>query len=108
MSTDSALSGNQVAETGSGSGRSPESEQRLLTDLLDHAVATWPERVAIDFMGRRWTYAELGSLVDHAARGLQDIGVKPGDRVGLCLPNTPYYVALYFATFRVGGIAVNM
>ena len=94
--------------TGDGSGHSPSFAPRLLTDLLDHAVQTWPERVAIDFMGRRWTYAELGSLVEHAARGLQDLGVKPGDRVGLCLPNTPYYIALYFATFRVGGIVVNM
>jgi long-chain acyl-CoA synthetase len=93
---------------GGGSGHPPSFAPRLLTALLDHAVATWPERVAIDFMGRRWTYAELGTLVDRAARGLQDIGVKPGDRVGLCLPNTPYYIILYFATFRAGGVVVNL
>lgn len=80
---------------------------RLLTDLLDHAVerhASWP---AIDFMGRRWTYGELGELVRKAARGLQDLGVTPGTRVGLCLPNTPYYVICYFAVLRVGGVVVN-
>ncbi len=108
MSYPAFASTDRPVAAGNGSGHSPSFAPRLLTDLLDHAVATWPERVAIDFMGRRWTYAELGSLVDHAARGLQDIGVKPGDRVGLCLPNTPYYVALYFATFRVGGIVVNL
>ena len=95
----------EARQAGGGPGRFPP---RLLTDLLDHAVATWPERTAIDFMGRTWRYAELGALVDRAARGLQDIGVKPGDRVGLCLPNTPYYVALYFACFRVGAIVVNL
>ncbi|WP_454885541.1 long-chain-fatty-acid--CoA ligase [Sphingomonas oryzagri] len=108
MSDPALASTTRPVSAGNGSGHSPSFAPRLLTELLDHAVATWPERVAIDFMGRRWTYAELGSLVDHAARGLQDIGVKPGDRVGLCLPNTPYYVALYFACLRVGGIVVNL
>src|SRR5262249_33634595 len=87
---------------------SPAFAPRLLTDLLDRATRVFGDRIAIDFLGRRWTYAELGRQVEHAARGLQDIGVKPGDRVGLCLPNTHYYVVLYFATLRVGGIVVNL
>ena len=85
----------------------PTIAPRLLTDLLDKAVAhhgAWP---AIDFMGRRWTYAELGEQVRRVARGLQDLGVKPGTRVGLCLPNTPYFVIFYFAILRVGGVVVN-
>jgi long-chain acyl-CoA synthetase len=85
----------------------PTIAPRLLTELLDKAVAhhgAWP---AIDFMGRRWSYAELGELVRQTARGLQDIGVKPGMRVGLCLPNTPYFVIFYFAILRVGGVVVN-
>jgi long-chain acyl-CoA synthetase len=84
----------------------PEFRPRLLTDLLDHAVATWPERIAVDFLGRTWTYKAIGRLVDQAARGLQDRGLKPGDRFGLCLPNCPYYVVLYFAALRVGAIVV--
>lgn len=85
----------------------PPIAPRLLTDLLDHAVeahGAWP---AIDFMGRRWTYAEVGALVRKAARGLQDLGVVKGTRVGLCLPNTPYYVVCYFAVLRIGGVVVN-
>jgi long-chain acyl-CoA synthetase len=109
MSITAQASGEWPATAGNGqNGHSPALPPRLLTDLLDHAVATWGERTAIDFLGRRWSYAELGQLVDHAAKGLQDIGVKPGDRVGLCLPNTPYYVILYFATLRIGGIVVNL
>jgi long-chain acyl-CoA synthetase len=80
---------------------------RLLTDLLDRAVADHPDRVAIDFLGRTWTYADLGASVRRAARGLQDQGLKPGDRFGLCLPNTPYFIILYFAVLRVGAIVVN-
>ncbi|AXB77275.1 long-chain fatty acid--CoA ligase [Novosphingobium sp. P6W] len=85
----------------------PPIAPRLLTDLLDHAVdahGAWP---AIDFMGRKWTYAEIGALSRRAARGLQDLGVVKGTRVGLCLPNTPYYVICYFAVLRIGAVVVN-
>ncbi|WP_159982342.1 MULTISPECIES: long-chain fatty acid--CoA ligase [unclassified Novosphingobium] len=85
----------------------PPITPRLLTDLLDHAVdahGAWP---AVDFMGRKWTYAELGALSRRAARGLQDLGVVKGTRVGLCLPNTPYYVICYFAILRIGAVVVN-
>lgn len=81
---------------------------RLLTDLIDHAVARWPQRNAIDYYGRRWSYAEIGALVQRAARGLQDAGMQPGDRFGLCLGNSPYHVVLYFAALRIGLIVVNL
>ena len=85
----------------------PAFAPRLLTDLLDSAVArhgAWP---AVDFMGRKWTYRDIGELSRRAARGLQDLGVRPGTRVGLCLPNTPYYVICYFAILRIGAVVVN-
>lgn len=109
MSTPVLASGEQPVPAGNGhGGHSPAFPPRLLTDLLDRALRVYGDRTAIDFLGRRWTYSELGALVERAARGLQDIGVKPGDRVGLCLPNTHYYIVLYFATLRVGGIVVNL
>ncbi|MAF28413.1 MAG: hypothetical protein CL819_04145, partial [Croceicoccus sp.] len=80
---------------------------RIVPDLLDRTVARFPERTAIDFMGRCWTYGEIGELVRRAARGLQDAGLKPGDRFGLCLPNCPYFVVLYFAALRAGAVVVN-
>jgi long-chain acyl-CoA synthetase len=85
----------------------PTIAPRLLTDLLDKAVLHHGTQPAIDFLGRRWTYNELGDLVRQTARGLQDLGVKPGMRVGLCLPNTPYFVIFYFAVLRIGGVVVN-
>ena len=109
MGTPVLASDGQPVSAGNGqNGHSPAFPPRLLTDLLDRATRDYGDRIAIDFLGRRWTYSELGELVERAARGLQDIGVKPGDRVGLCLPNTHYYVVLYFATLRVGGIVVNL
>ncbi|MEJ1976716.1 MAG: long-chain fatty acid--CoA ligase [Acetobacteraceae bacterium] len=78
-----------------------------VADLLGETVARFGPHPAMAFLGRGWTYDQLGVLVDRAARGLQDIGVIPGARVGLCLPNTPYYIIFYYAVLRIGGIVVN-
>lgn len=81
---------------------------RLLTEPLDHAVSRYPNRVCVDFLGREWTYAEIGDLVDRVATGLQQQGLGKGDRFGLCLPNTPYSVIMYFAVLRAGAMVVNI
>ena len=39
--------------------------------ILDDAVAKWPNRPAIDFMGKRIAYRDLGDLVNRAAKGWQ-------------------------------------
>ena len=78
-----------------------------ITAILDAAVREYPQRPAMDFLGRRTNYGELGKLVDQAAAGFQHLGVKKGTRVGLCLPNTPYYVICYFAALKLGAIVVN-
>lgn len=78
-----------------------------LPDLLEQAVTGFADRPAIDFFGRKFTYAELGRRVDRASLGFQKLGVKRGTRVGLCLPNTPYFIIAYFAVLKAGGIVVN-
>lgn len=78
-----------------------------LPNLLEQAVARFADHPAIDFLGRKFTYAELGRRVDRAALGLQKLGVTHGTRVGLCLPNTPYFIIAYFAILKAGGIVVN-
>src|ERR1700752_3281740 len=75
--------------------------------ILDDAVAKWPDRPAIDFMGKRFTYRELGDLVNRAAKGLQQLGVKPGVHVGLYLPNSPHYAIAFFGVLKAGGTVVN-
>lgn len=80
---------------------------QAVATILDQAVARFGGQCAIDFLGKRYTYAELGDLVDHAARGFQQLGVRKGVRVGLCLPNTPYFVICYYAVLKAGGIVVN-
>ena len=75
--------------------------------ILDEAVQSAGDKKAMDFLGRSWTYAELGDLVDRASAGFRMLGVKPGTKVGLHLPNSPYYVICYFAILKAGGTVVN-
>lgn len=80
---------------------------RLVHEYLEDTIASFGERPAADFMGKVWTYAEIGEQVEKTAAGLQALGVEPGVRVGLCLPNTPYYTIFYFAILKIGGTVVN-
>ncbi len=78
-----------------------------LYELLDEPVRRVPTQNAIDFLDKKTTYAELSGQVDRFAKGLQDQGLKPGDRVGLFLPNCPYFIIAYFGILKAGGIVVN-
>jgi len=75
--------------------------------LMDDAVARFAKRPCIDFLGKRYDYAEVGQLVNRAAKGMKALGVRPGIKVGLCLPNTPYSVICYYAALKAGGTIVN-
>lgn len=75
--------------------------------LLDTAVRHFSANIALDFLGRRYSYAELGRLTNRAAAGLQKLGVAKGVKVGLCLPNCPYFVIMYYAILKAGGTVVN-
>jgi long-chain acyl-CoA synthetase len=60
-----------------------------------------------DFMGRKYSYAEMADTVCRVAKGLQDKGIGKGDRIGLFLPNLPHYIAVYYGTLAVGATVVN-
>jgi long-chain acyl-CoA synthetase len=82
-------------------------EALAVPTLLDRSTAAFGNRPAMSFQGRRWTYSRLAALVDRATAGLQRLGLRPGDRVGLCLPNTPYFVIFYYAALKAGLVVVT-
>ncbi|GAA0467476.1 long-chain fatty acid--CoA ligase [Parasphingorhabdus litoris] len=61
----------------------------------------------LDFMGRKYTYADVAAGVVRVAKGLQDLGVTKGDRIGLFLPNVPHYVTAYYGAMAIGATVVN-
>lgn len=77
---------------------------RPLPDLLNRAIADFPNRHAIDFIGQKTSYKELGELVKKTASMLTLAGVKRGDVVAAILPNCTQHVALAYATWSIGAI----
>lgn len=78
-----------------------------VTRTLERSVVDHPDRVALDFLGRATTYAALGEQVARAAGALRAIGVRPGDRVALVLPNCATHVVAFYAALRVGAVVVE-
>jgi long-chain acyl-CoA synthetase len=79
-----------------------------VTRLLDDAVAAFPTRTAITFLGSSTTYRELRDQVDRCAQGLRRLGVEKGDRVALVLPNCPQFVVTFYATLRLGAVVAPL
>jgi fatty-acyl-CoA synthase len=77
---------------------------------LERAVARHGDREALVDLPtlRRWTYNELDVEVDELARGLLELGVAKGDRVGIWAPNCAEWVLVQYATAKVGAILVNV
>jgi long-chain acyl-CoA synthetase len=78
-----------------------------LYGILDRSESLYPERIAIEFKGRTWTYKELGESVRRMARGLHTLGIGKGSKVGLFMPNCPQFIISYFAVLRAGATVVN-
>ena len=78
-----------------------------LTDAFDRSVALFRSNTCIEFLGRKYSYGEIADLTSRAAKGLQDLGVGKGVKVGLLLPNSPYAVICYYAALKAGGTVVN-
>jgi len=75
-------------------------------ELIDRAAERWPDREALWFEGRRWTFAEQRAEIDRAAKALIAAGVRHGDHVCLWLGNSPEHVFLFFALAKVGAVLV--
>ncbi|KKW91019.1 MULTISPECIES: long-chain-fatty-acid--CoA ligase [Sphingobium] len=78
-----------------------------MVDMVVGSATAKPDAVMMDFMGRKTTYGEMFHVIRRVARGLQDLGVGKGDRVGLYLPNVPHYVAGYYGAMMAGATVVN-
>jgi acyl-CoA synthetase (AMP-forming)/AMP-acid ligase II len=76
--------------------------------MLTEARRRAPDKVALWFGERSWTYAGLDDATDRVAANLSAAGVRAGDRVAVFLPNCPELVLGYFACFKLGAAAVPL
>ncbi|GAB0105417.1 (2,3-dihydroxybenzoyl)adenylate synthase [Nocardia sp. JMUB6875] len=78
---------------------------RPLGELLRDAARQWPDRPAL-LGDSPATYAELDRAADRMAHGFLRLGIRPGDRVVVQLPNTPTFIPVLFGLLRAGIIPV--
>ena len=79
-----------------------------LADLLSRSAAEHPDSVAIKLDDRELSYAALDDAAAPRGRLLRAKGVQPGDRVGIMLPNVPYFPIVYYGALRAGAAVVPM
>ncbi|TDN70573.1 AMP-binding protein [Paraburkholderia sp. BL10I2N1] len=79
-----------------------------LVQFFDESIEKYRERVAYVSVGANLTYGELGRKATAFAAYLQGIGVKPGERVAIMLPNTFQYPVSLFGVLKSGAIVVNV
>ncbi len=75
---------------------------------VERARRFFPNKVALRFEGRSYTYQDLDQQVNRMANGLRSLGIGKGDRVAIYLPNCPEFVISYLAILKLGGIAVSV
>ena len=78
--------------------------------LLDEAVENFPDNDAVVYVDRdfRLTYREFSHVVEQMAKGLMTLGVKKGEKVAVWASNVPHWVALQFATARIGAVLLTI
>lgn len=78
-----------------------------VANFLSRAADYFPSRPAVCSNDVEINYRALNSLANRVATGLIRLGLAPGDYVGLCAPNSPEWLMVYFGVMKAGGIATT-
>ena len=76
-------------------------------EMLSKTAKSYGDDPAFDFLGHKHTWVEINDEVLRFAKGLQNQGVEKGMKVGIFLPNCPYFLIAYYALMYVGATVVN-
>lgn len=77
---------------------------KTILDYLNDAIEKNPDKVAIIDKKSRYTYRELGKMVDRVALGMLELGLGKGDVISIQLPNWNEFIILHYAATRIGAI----
>lgn len=89
-------------------GDMPRSIDYPRTTLYEQIALTarqYPNDTAYEFFGQRTSYAQLLARIERAALALRSLGIGRGDRVTICMPNTPQAVDCFYALSRLGAVS---
>ena len=74
-------------------------------ELIEKTCEAYPNNYALEYFGNKITYKEFLFRIKKTASSLLELGVKEGDRVTICMPNTPVAVVTFYAINMIGATA---
>ena len=80
----------------------------VIGNVLAKRAFITPDRPALIFKEQVISYLEFDLRTNQTANALLNLGVKPGDRVGLLMHNCPQFLEVFFATARIGAVLVSL
>ena len=74
-------------------------------ELIEKTANTYPSNYAYEYYGKKVTFREFITKIKRTASALTNLGVKEGDRVTICMPNTPVAIITFYAVNMIGATA---
>jgi long-chain acyl-CoA synthetase len=81
-------------------------QRELIFTRFEEMCRKYPNREAVLFLGRSFSYEELSDLINRLATALNQLGVRKGDKVMIYVSNSPQWVISFFGILKAGAIAV--
>lgn len=79
---------------------------KTIYDFLKECVEEeYYNLIALNYFGKKITYSQFFNKIEHISKSLLYLGVRSGDVVTICMPNTPEAVESFYATNRIGAVA---
>ncbi len=75
-----------------------------MVDMVIQSAEKWPDNMAYSYFGHKVSYKNFVKKIEKTARALKNYGVKEGDRVTICMPNTPEGITMVYAVNMVGAV----
>ena len=79
-----------------------------LAAVLEHSATELPEKRAIAFEDKRFSYSQVNASANRVANGLTAAGIGKGDKVALSCPNLPFFPMIYFGILKTGAVVVPL
>ncbi len=78
---------------------------KSLIEELEEMARIYPDYIAYDFLGKKTKYSKAVKDIIQCAKALKTIGIKQGEKVTICLPNSPQAITMFYAVNMIGGVA---
>ncbi len=79
-----------------------------LVSVFEHSAKEFPDKKAIIFQDKNFTFAQTSAMVNKVANALKAKGIQKGDKVALSCLNLPYFPMIYYGILKIGAVVVPL